>query len=81
MLIEFTKHALERIKARNIEKNEVIETLANPEKVIKDNSGLCIAQKKFTNQLLRVFYREEEKGKTIITAYKASDFERYIKSK
>ena len=78
MSIEFTKHALERIKARNIDKNEILTTLNNPEKIIKDKSGLCIAQKKIMNQLLRVFYREEKGAKVIITAYKASDYKRYL---
>ena len=60
MPIEFTKHALERIKARNIDKTEIFTTLRNPEKLIKNKSGINIAQKKIKNQLLRVFYQEEK---------------------
>ena len=77
MPIDFTKHALERIKARNIDKQEVVDTLKNPDKIIK-KSGLNIAQKISAHQLLRVFYREEKDTKTIITAYKASDYKRYL---
>ena len=77
MPIEFTKHALERLKARDIDKKEVISTLKTPEKIIK-TSGINIAQKKVEHQLLRVFYREEKKTKIVITAYKASDFKRYL---
>lgn len=78
MLIQFTKHALERIKARQIEKKEIILTLNNPEKTIKTKSDSYIAQKKFGEKLLRVIYKKVGKNIIIITAYKASDFDRYI---
>lgn len=77
MSIEFTKHALERIKARDIDKKEVIDTLRTPDKIIK-SPNFNIAQKKIAHQLLRVFYKEEKETKTIITAYKVSDFKRYL---
>ena len=32
MLIKFTKHALERMKIRSITKEEIIDTINNPEK-------------------------------------------------
>jgi len=77
MSIDFTKHALERIKARNIDKNDVLNTLKKPDKIIK-KTGMSIAQKKVKHQLLRVFYKEEKGAKTIITAYKVSDYKRYL---
>ncbi|MHA1344336.1 MAG: DUF4258 domain-containing protein [Promethearchaeota archaeon] len=78
MPIKFTKHALERIKSRSINITEIIDTLKNPDKLIVDKSGINIAQKKVKNQLLRVFYNEEKKTKKVITAYKVSNYNRYI---
>ena len=72
MSIIFTKHALERIKARGVDKNEVFDALENPENLV-EKSGVKIVQKKVGNQLLRVYYREEKKAKIIILL-----FEKYI---
>ncbi len=77
MLIRFTKHALERISARNIDKSEILSTMNQPDNVKQDEFGVFIAQKKIHNLLLRIFYYEEEQTKIIITAYKTSKFEKY----
>ena len=39
MRIVFTKHALEQIKIRKIDKIEVISTVNNPDKIIYDKFG------------------------------------------
>ncbi len=78
MAIKFTKHALERMKIRKIAKSEVLDTLAKPDKLDKDNLGNFIAQKIIGTQLLRVFFVEEKEDKIVITSYKTSDMERYM---
>ena len=77
MVIQFTKHALKRIKIRKIEKTEINITLNNPDKIVEDKFGNVIAQKKFGNYLLRVVYLHEKNTKIIITAYKTSKFSKY----
>lgn len=77
MLIRFTKHALERISARNIDKSEIFSTMNQPDNVKQDEFGVYIAQKKIHDLLLRIFYFEEDETKIIITAYKTSKFEKY----
>jgi len=44
MPIKFTKHALERMKVRGITKEDIIETINNPEKFTQDAHGIFIAQ-------------------------------------
>ncbi len=78
MVIIFTKHALQQIKLREIDRTKIIITMNSPDKLTQDRYGNNIAQKKFENYLLRVFYTIKEDIRTIITAYKTSKFEKYI---
>lgn len=77
MLIRFTKHALERISARNIDKSEILSAINQPDNIKQDEFGIFIAQKKIHDLLLRIFYFEEEETKIIITAYKTSKIKKY----
>ena len=70
MVIEFTKHALQQIKLRQIDKTEIIITIDSPDEIARDKYENNIAQKKFENYLLRVFYTNREDTKTIIKLIK-----------
>jgi len=59
MSIKFTKHALQRIKKRNISKDEILDTINNPDLLKKDLYGNSVAQKIIKKRLLRVFYFSE----------------------
>lgn len=63
MVIRFTKHALQQIKIRDIDKSDIIDTLNNPDKTIKDKIGNEISQKKYGDYLLRVYFNLEDKDK------------------
>ncbi|NVM38199.1 MAG: DUF4258 domain-containing protein [Candidatus Lokiarchaeota archaeon] len=78
MLIKFTKHALERMRTRNITKEEIIDTINNPDKETNDSFGNIIVQKVEKKFLLRVFYYIEENSKIVITAYKTSKLTKYL---
>jgi hypothetical protein len=55
MSIKFTKHALERMKLRAITKEEIIDTINNPEKEINDSFGNIIVSKIKKKYLLEFF--------------------------
>ncbi len=78
MLIKFTKHALERMKIRGITKEEIVDTINNPEKEVNDSFGNIIAHKVKKKYLLRVFFYNEENSKIVITAYKTSKIDKYF---
>jgi len=78
MPINFTKHALERIRIRNITKEEIFDTINNPDKETNDSFGNIIVQKVEKNYLLRVFYYIEKNSKIVITAYKTSKLDKYL---
>ena len=77
MSIKFTKHALERMRVRRITKEEVTDTITNPDKETSDSYGNTIANKVIKKYLLRVFYHLEEDSKVVIPAYKTSKIEKY----
>lgn len=76
MSIKFTKHALQRIKKRNISKDEILDTINNLDLLKKDLYGNSVAQKIIERRLLRVFYFSEGDAKIVITAYKTSKTEK-----
>ena len=78
MPIKFTRHALQQMQNRGIKKEEVTQTINDPEKLGKNSENNIIAQRMFEGKLLRVFYRVEEKDKIVITTYKTSKLEKYI---
>ena len=78
MPIKFTKHALERMRIRGITKEEIIDTINNPEKELNDSFGNVIAHKVKKKYLLRVFYYNKENSKIVITAYKTSKIDKYF---
>ena len=78
MVIKYTKHALQRIAARNIKRDEIILAVNQPDDIVYDETGTVIAQKRIGDLLLRVFYYEEEGSKIIITGYKTSKIEKYL---
>ncbi len=77
MSIKFTKHALHRIKKRKISKDEILDTINNPDLLKKDLYGNSVAQKIIERRLLRVFYFSDGDAKIVITAYKTSKTEKY----
>jgi len=58
MHIEFTKHARDRMKKRNISEEEVINTIKFPEKTEKDGN-IYHVQKHLDRFVLKVIYIRE----------------------
>ena len=80
MDIIISKHAKERIKTYNLTEKAVIESIKNPDEVIKGHSGTLIAHKFINEHLLRIVYEKEENKIKVITVYPAKK-ERYLKRK
>ena len=68
MEIIYTKHAVERIKLRKINKKDVENAIAKPSKII-DKNDIKICQKPLGNKILRVVYRLQDNTYIVITAY------------
>jgi len=74
-VIHFAKHAREKfdiLKEHKFEisREQVIETINNPELIDRSRYPLLIAQKQINiNHVLRVVYKKENSNKIIITFY------------
>ncbi|MFQ3598371.1 MAG: DUF4258 domain-containing protein [Chloroherpetonaceae bacterium] len=88
-MIRFTEHAEESLRAREIEREAVLETISNPDSIVPDltHSVRVVYMKRYFDNvlnremLLRVIIEEADRVKTIITAYKTSQINRYLTTK
>ena len=78
MPVRFTIHALKRLKSRDIEKKDILDTINNPTNVKKNSQETLIAQKIKGKHLLRVFYFLDGDEKVVISAYKTSQIKKYL---
>ena len=69
MNIEYTDYAQMKIAKRALSKNQVEDTLKNPDKIIGGGKGRKIAQKVMGKYLLRVVFEEYGNTYKVITAY------------
>ena len=80
-IFRFSNHAEERLWARGLSKDLVLEVLNNPDKIIELDSVLLIYQKILVEPdkryLYRVFVNRELDPKLIVTVYKTSKIDRY----
>jgi hypothetical protein len=58
----FSQHARERMRTRSISEQQVILTLAMPDRTFRGSRGNMIAEKAFGSATLRVVYEERENG-------------------
>ena len=66
--IIYTKHVLERMRFRGIEKRDIETALRDPES-IQSQGDIRVNQTTIKGKLLRVFYRKDKDKYIIITSY------------
>jgi hypothetical protein len=71
-VIIFTRHALERMKQRDISRDDVIKALQDTENRTTDPMGHQISTIETDDRILRVFFVERDKDVVVITAYRTS---------
>ncbi len=80
MIVNFTQHALARMSERSISREEVLQTLANPLRVVAAQGDRLEAQGWLSRLpqklLLRVIY-EDDTVLSVITVMATSKFEKY----
>jgi len=81
MKVEFSAHALERMEARGIIKDDVIKVLSDHDSVNKQDAETNVYSKLLIRNnkryLYRVFVNELKVPPLIITVYKTSKIEKY----
>jgi hypothetical protein len=80
--IEPSEHAFEKIKLRNVNIDNIRETISEPMLLFEDiESAARVALRKFADKHLVVIYTADESVARIITAYNSSDVDRLIRKK
>ena len=69
MRIVLTEHARDRLSQRNIRERDVIQTLKNPDRILKSFGRRKIAVKSIKEKTLEVVFREEKNILIVITSY------------
>jgi len=81
MKVDFSIHALDRMVARGINKEKVIEFLKNYDSITVQDAETVIYSKLAVEDnktyLYRIFINKMKKPELVITVYKTSKFEKY----
>ena len=79
--MKFSKHAIERIDSRGIQRKLVMKVIQTPDTVIDESKCIRIYQKteiqNGNKYLIRVFVNICKEPELIITAYKTSKIDKY----
>ena len=85
MKIIWTRHARERLRQWNpilgITRNEVEETLRNPQEIVPGDYGVLIAQSKHGNGLLRIPFKAIDGIRKVLTLYWTSKVVKYRRAR
>ena len=78
-MLDFSKHALEQMEARGIERDIVENSISRPDQILKEEGNTVyqsvLADKK---HLIRVFVNDKNR---VITVYKTSKIRKYYEGK
>jgi len=81
MKVEFTRHALDRMKARGIIKEDVISFLKNYDSITMQDVDTAVYSKLVIESnktyLYRIFVNSTKNPVIVITVYKTSKIEKY----
>ena len=81
-MVEYSKHALERMRVRRLSKRQVGITIRDPDFSYKDiESSALVAVKRYKERYAVVIFTIKEKRARVITVYHASDVDRLIRRK
>lgn len=69
MAIEYTEHAIFRMRYRRISKAHVEDTIGNPDFSFITRLGRSVVLKKYGNKFLKVIYEKSNDKITVVTVY------------
>ena len=69
MTIDYTEHAISRMRQRRISKAHVEGTIENPDFSSTTGLGRWIVSKKYGNKFLKVIYEKSNDKITVVTVY------------
>jgi hypothetical protein len=83
MKIVLSEHARNQMLERNISKREIISTIINPDKIIKQTQNkfqaVRLIKKNGKEYLIVVIYRLSNSAQKVITAFLTTKIKKYLK--
>ncbi|MEM3673644.1 MAG: DUF4258 domain-containing protein [Candidatus Bathyarchaeia archaeon] len=68
-MIEYTEHAIFRMRYRSISKTSVEEVVQNPDSIFITRFGRSAALKRYGDRFLKVIYEKSNDKITVVTVY------------
>jgi hypothetical protein len=82
MEVQFSRHALEKIRRRNVKVSDVYTALRFPDNVYEDlEHGTLVAVKRINTRSVVLVYRIEDEVVKVITLYYTTKLDRLLKAK
>jgi hypothetical protein len=82
MSVQFSRHALEKMRRRNIKTPDVYATLRFPDEVYEDvEHGTMVSMKKVNAKSIILVYKMEVEVVKVITLYSTTKLDRLLKAK
>lgn len=82
MGVQFSRHALEKMRRRNVKASDVHATLKFPDEVYEDvEHGTLVAVKKVDGKSIIIVYKMEAEVVKVITIYYTTKLDRLLKAK
>ena len=83
MKIEFSKHALEQMKLRQIEAEDVLKIIDHPDEILGTKNQKIfqsVVKNIEKSYLIRIFVNTEKHPNYVITVYKTSKIDKYYEA-
>ncbi|MGC8939112.1 MAG: DUF4258 domain-containing protein [Candidatus Bathyarchaeia archaeon] len=82
MSVQFSRHALEKMRRRNVKTADVYATIKSPDEVYEDvEHGTVVAMKKINTKSIILVYEMEAEVVKVITLYYTTKLDRLLKAK
>ena len=82
MAVQFSRHALEKMRRRKVKTSDVYATIKSPDEVYEDvEHGMMVAVKKVNAKSVILAYRMEAGVVKVITLYYTTKLDRLLKAK
>ncbi len=78
MIIEFSRHAIQRMTERQVSKREVQNALINPDKLTEKSGNFLSIKLRMNGHLLLVSYKITEDIVKVITVIDTSKINKYL---
>jgi len=82
MSVQFSRHALEKMRRRNVKFSDIHATIKSPDEVYEDvEHGTIVAVKKVNSKSVILAYKMEAGVVKVITLYYTTKLDRLLKAK